>query len=806
MKKESWRAMTFCIIIASLWKEGMADSLREYQWDAERQEIFTTEREEDYVNIREGNQKIVDLRKILQENYDLALQLAEKGAKEEEFLYLLQRINHIRMEIRKLEEKIREAQIKEIEEDSEGYGIWDAGDISLSQLVAEYGSQDFLYIIPNEMMGIKLHLSSSLMIPRSSFIPLLDGILHCNGIGIKKINPYAKQLFFLKQDLVAVSYVASTQKELELMDTYSRVAYIYAPSMGNVKQVFYFLERMRDPKLLFVGQAGDKIILVGLQKEIKTMLAMCEGIWDSQVNKVIKVIPLNKITYEEMEKILKAYFHRSSELPAAIRSPQSGGSGKGDGELSIFPLSKENSIVLVGNQDIVDRAEALLFDVDNQVHSPRELTIFWYFCNYADPIELSEVLEKTYDSLIHSQLEDGNETEREKTSENFNQKFPRLEDPSSLVGQGRFDVDGQPHHASRPYWGEPPLSPQPKERRSDSEKGKIGINFIPYTANGAVLMVIRKDVVPKIKELIKKLDTPQRMVEIEVLLCEKTHNQSSRSGINIFRLGSNALMKDAAGMSYDWADAPVRGIVEFFVSRTEKEKMPAFDLIYNFLLAQEDIRVTACPSVVAINHTPAKIAITDQISINSGVAPVDTSGNRVIFRESYERHEYGVTIQLTPTIHDSDGGGVDKRIYVTLETDIVFENVRRGIGTQDRPDIHKRSVKNQVRVEDGHPVILGGLRNKNSEDRNEKIPFLGEIPVFGKLFGTNVSSDLSNEMFIFIKPTVIRKDDDLFRIMEERLKDRPGDMEILIRKIQSSKQRKRGRIFQRSFQLLFDVD
>ena len=99
-------------------------------------------------------------------------------------------------------------------------------------------------------------------------------------------------------------------------------------------------------------------------------------------------------------------------------------------------------------------------------------------------------------------------------------------------------------------------------------------------------------------------------------------------------------------------------------------------MTYNFLLSQEDVRVSACPSVITLNQIPATIAITDQISINNGASPVDTQSNKVFFQDSYERADFGITMTLTPTIHEPDLDDPDHVIYVTLDNNISFENIK----------------------------------------------------------------------------------------------------------------------------------
>ena len=55
---------------------------------------------------------------------------------------------------------------------------------------------------------------------------------------------------------------------------------------------------------------------------------------------------------------------------------------------------------------------------------------------------------------------------------------------------------------------------------------------------------------------------------------------------------------------------------------------------------------------------------------------------------SYERADFGITIKLTPIIHEPDVNDAEGTFYVTLENDISFENLKmRG----------KRSVQRSIR-------------------------------------------------------------------------------------------------------------
>jgi general secretion pathway protein D len=297
------------------------------------------------------------------------------------------------------------------------------------------------------------------------------------------------------------------------------------------------------------------------------------------------------------------------------------------------------------------------------------------------------------------------------------------------------------------------------------------------------------------------------MVQLDVLLVEKKLHDNREIGFNLLQFGTNASGKKETAFTYNAGEAGhhrsfKNGLMSFIFSR-ESGKFPAADVKFNFLLAQEDVRIKANPSVLAINQTPAQISIVDEISINNGAFPIATPTGTVV-EKSFTRAQYGITINLTPTIHlpDTEDGGPG---FVSLITDLEFDTTKM-ISEDDRPPVTRRHIENEVRVADGETIILGGLRQEIQEDTREKIPFLGDLPGIGKLFGTARSRDISTEMFIFITPRIIHDPvEDLRSIRQEEYRKRAGDIPEFLACIDEAKDNERRHMFGQSLKLLFDM-
>jgi len=657
-----------------------------------------------------------------------------------------------------------------------GYALWDAEETTLSQLVMEYGSSDYLYIVPPEVGGIKLTLHSQLPIPRNAWSELLEMILIQNGVGVRKVGHSARQLFLMKQDLASIQAILSSREQLHSRPAAQRALYLFTPPAEQLRTAVQFFEKFADNRQTSIQAVGGKVAIVASCGELERLLALYHAVWEEGRGKVSRVVPITRMPVKEMEKVLLSFFGDPQERG---RPPFPKGESEG---LTILPSSSGNHLILLGQREVVDRAEKVVRDTEQQMQNPAEMTIFLYECRHSDPIQLAEMLQKVYVSLLTTVPVGAGEN---------------VELTYSLHGSGsRSPPDG--------YAASPPLVVQPPPLRpgfsAKTEMDKELEHFIPDPKTGSILMAVRKDSLLQIKELLRKIDVPKKMVQIEVLLFEKKIKSDTNFGLNLLRIGS-----DTNRALYDGLFAPHgRGALSFLFHGNKSKHFPAFDITYSFLMTQEDMQLNAAPSVVTVNQTPATITIQDEISINNGAAPIDTNKG-TSFEKSFTRQQYGINILITPFIHApmQVESGPEEGCFVTLQTDITFDSPKSD-PVNDRPRIERRHVKNEVRVADGETVILGGLRKKTLRDDDEKVPFLGEIPGVGKLFGSTRLTEDKTEMFICITPKVIfHPKEQLQQLRDQEVKLRPGDLPEFLEKVEEARAREQRRWFLRSMKIFF---
>lgn len=605
--------------------------------------------------------KKFELEKLFEKIQDFYLE----GAEETAYHDLLTKIRRLKNEIFEIQRMWRDETSSLMQH--EEYALWHQPETTVSQLVIDYGAPDHLYLIPPEIGGIRMSLTSNLPIPREAWGDCLELILSQYGIGVRQLNPYLRELYIFRNDPSAIKAIVDNPQALDFYAPNARVSYVLSPNITDPRADLLFLQRFSNPATTRLEILGGKIFITGTVETIQELLKLYVFTTSGEKRQDFQLVSLSKIDAKEMETILNMAFHS--------------GRGAEDEGSSLRVISLTNlsqSLFLTGSKSEVKKALDLIQDVEAQIEHPQEKTVFWYITKHSDPEELASVLAKVYDLLVKDSsvsCADAIKTTQEKKENS--KKTSSLVVPATQI--------------------QPKLEKPRSHRTADGQN-----NFIVDPKTGAIIMVVEADALPKIKELLKKLDVPKKMVQIEVLLFEKKVSKSNNFGLNLLRLGSEASRLAQTGLS--WGAGTVGGgILEFLISRNKGSGIPAYDLTYQFMIGQEDVQINASPSVTTMNQTPATIAIVEEVSIDSGA---DKDKNRI-----FNRAQYGITIQITPTINTDDSEShLQETGFVTLETDITFDTPKKS--QNDRPDVTRRHIKNHVRIADGQTVILGGLRRK----------------------------------------------------------------------------------------------
>jgi type IV pilus assembly protein PilQ len=147
-------------------------------------------------------------------------------------------------------------------------------------------------------------------------------------------------------------------------------------------------------------------------------------------------------------------------------------------------------------------------------------------------------------------------------------------------------------------------------------------------------------------------------------------------------------------------------------------------------------KIVSSPRVVTADQLKASIEQGTELPYQVATSSGATS---IFFRKATLRLE--VTPQITP-----DGNVI---LDVDVHKDSVGQETRAGFA------IDTKEVKTIVLVENGGTVVLGGIFQQTERDSVTKVPFFGDLPLFGNLFKTTGRTNDKTELLIFITPKIV---------------------------------------------------
>jgi general secretion pathway protein D len=141
-----------------------------------------------------------------------------------------------------------------------------------------------------------------------------------------------------------------------------------------------------------------------------------------------------------------------------------------------------------------------------------------------------------------------------------------------------------------------------------------------------------------------------------------------------------------------------------------------------------------------------------------------TSQTTVSTVQQVQRESVGITLRFTPQITEGDYIQLElyQEISALIESPVGQDPNRVG------PTTSERKSTNTVLVRDGQTIIVGGLMEDRIRTSESKVPWLGDIPGLGWLFRYQNDAVEKQNLLIFLTPTIIREDQDVQRLYEEK--------------------------------------
>jgi type IV pilus assembly protein PilQ len=152
------------------------------------------------------------------------------------------------------------------------------------------------------------------------------------------------------------------------------------------------------------------------------------------------------------------------------------------------------------------------------------------------------------------------------------------------------------------------------------------------------------------------------------------------------------------------------------------------------------INILSAPKVATLNNSAA--------SIQSGVQlPIQTVSNNTTSVQFVN-----ATLKLDVTPHVTAEGTVMLDINVQKREPLFAFQVA---GAPSAP-ISTKDARTRVIVRDGGTTVIGGIYKVSTDQGQDRVPGLANVPILGNLFKNRRARNDNDELLIFITPRVIK--------------------------------------------------
>lgn len=263
-------------------------------------------------------------------------------------------------------------------------------------------------------------------------------------------------------------------------------------------------------------------------------------------------------------------------------------------------------------------------------------------------------------------------------------------------------------------------------------------------ADSRLNAIVVKDLpqhMPAYEELIKLLDVPTKLIEIEAVIVDVNSSSIAELGIDWgARAGNVAGGFGTPGLAPD----RVTGTVVIGDNVSPNTVIPNAG---NFLMSRVRIlegkgnaRIVSRPSVLTVDNLGALIDLSDTFYIQS-------IGERVA---QVVPVTVGTTLKVTPHIIDTDKGE-----SVHLIVDIEDGAIQESENQQVLPRIRKSTIGTQAVMGEKESLLIGGFNAESDIKQVDQVPWLGSIPIIGIFFKKKSSRLEKRERLFLITPKII---------------------------------------------------
>lgn len=344
--------------------------------------------------------------------------------------------------------------------------------------------------------------------------------------------------------------------------------------------------------------------------------------------------------------------------------------------------------------------------------------------------------------------------------------------------------------------------PRRDEESSELFEGEVQVTA--HESSNMIVVVASQNDYNSLLPIIMRLDIRRDQVYIEAAIMDIRITDNNDFGINIFtglpdipgtslgflgNPGGNKMVKgmiegaagaqtaaSALGLGQGQALGALAvlnnfiggGVLGLVGKPLGNSSIPSFGAVLQALSTNSNVDILSTPYLLTSDNEQAIMKVGKKVPTVKGTSNAGGSafGGLSIPLQNISYEPVELSFKVTPHV----GSDNNVRLDIEQEVNELGEEVVLASGNQKI--IQTKSAKTTIVLKDQQTGVIGGLMHNKTTKTDEKIPFLGDIPLLGWLFKKRHTDGEKMSLLLIITPYVIKTDEDYRKIVDKKLKER----------------------------------
>ena len=466
---------------------------------------------------------------------------------------------------------------------------------------------------------------------------------------------------------------------------------------------------------------------------------------DSNVNDSLQVIPLLHVDAERMMELISA-------LVASAGSGQAQG---GNNQLKVIADTSSDRLLVKGSPEMIAKVKEMVNQLDTT--PTRRLSGLRVFrLKYASAGHIAEMLrgllasQSINSSGASSTLESASLNDAGSNSSTLNSGGA-----SAIANSATNNTTGAALSTSRSGGTGTGIGGRPFSIIADETQNAIIVNAAP-------------ELMFEIEDAVNQLDSRRAQVLIQAAIVEVSGDDATQLGVqwalgnansgygvvNFNNVGASAVSLAAAALSGGAGISAAAGSIAGALigigdsKKDSKGNTQFYGAILQALDSSTSANLLSMPSILTLDNEKASILVGQNVPFVTGSYTTGSDSSTNPF-QTIDRQDIGINLNVIP--HIGENGTV--RLEVSQEVSSV---VPGSAGNASGLITNKSLINTTILADDQQTIALGGLMRDNTTTRQQKVPGLGNVPLFGRLFRSDNDTTQKSNLIIFLQPTILR--------------------------------------------------